>query len=88
MRHPSGNVLWAAGCWPWGSEGRSELAGCDLGSLEPGPLEVKAAIQGWACSARSYRCTCVVTCLESSFPHSLRAVRRRGSLIDRDFIAH
>lgn len=37
-----------------GSEGRSGLAGCDLGSLEPGPLKAKAAVQGWACSARSY----------------------------------
>lgn len=78
MRPPRGNVLWAAGCWSWGSEGRSGLAGCDLGSLEPGPLVVKAAVQGWACSARSYRCTFVVTRLESSFPHSLRAVRGGG----------
>lgn len=67
MRLPHGNVLWAAECWSWSSEGKSGLAGCDPGSLEPGPLEVKATVQGWACSARSYRCTVVVTRLESSF---------------------
>lgn len=55
--------------------------GCDLGPQEPGPPGGewrKAAVQGQACSARSYRYTFGVTALEFSFPHSLRSVLGGG----------
>lgn len=58
IRQPSENVLGAAGCWSWDSEGRAGLGWSVVwGSQEPRPLWgdwKKAAAQGTPHSARYY----------------------------------